>query len=203
MTPHQAKQRAERLAWKWIQKASEMTEVKLGDLDILTALIAAELLAVQRDGDKYRLALESLTPGGSEYVNDPERCRAWIQRVKDDCVETHKNLVRSRRENADLKAKLAAAEQKIVEDVTDYEMQINTLVRERETYRNRITALEEALRTALTCIEVQNMNTEVAEGIVGEVTVEAAIDQGFWCKLAIDARAAIKQALAPATERAE
>lgn len=40
---------------------------------------------------------------------------------------------------------------------------------------------------------------EVAEGIVGEVTVEAAIDQGFWCKLAIDARNDLKRALAVLT----
>lgn len=46
-----------------------------------------------------------------------------------------------------LQAKLAEAEQKIIDDVTDHEMQINTLVRERETNRDRITALEAALRS--------------------------------------------------------
>lgn len=46
---------------------------------------------------KARLTLEGLTPGGSEYVNDPERCAAYMQRIKSDAVEAHKEVVRLQR----------------------------------------------------------------------------------------------------------
>jgi len=44
-----------------------------------------------------RIALESLTPGGSEFQNDPERCVAYIQRVKHGYVEAMKENVMLRR----------------------------------------------------------------------------------------------------------
>lgn len=34
------------------------------------------------EADRYRLALESLTPGGSEYHRNPERCVAAVQEMK-------------------------------------------------------------------------------------------------------------------------
>jgi hypothetical protein len=45
-----------------------------------------------------RLALENLTPGGSEFHNDPERCSAYIQQIKHSYVEAMKENVRLRRE---------------------------------------------------------------------------------------------------------
>ena len=44
-----------------------------------------------------RIALESLTPGGSEFHNDPERCFAYIQDIKSGYVEANKEIVRLRR----------------------------------------------------------------------------------------------------------
>ncbi len=32
-------------------------------------------------GEKAMRTLESLTPSGSEFVNDPERCAAWVKEV--------------------------------------------------------------------------------------------------------------------------
>lgn len=46
---------------------------------------AAELLARCK---KLDMALQSLTPGGSEYVGDPERC---VQRARDN-AETYRQL---------------------------------------------------------------------------------------------------------------
>lgn len=46
---------------------------------------------------KARLALENLTPGGSEYHNDPERCTAWLQRIKSDCNDSKKEIVKLQR----------------------------------------------------------------------------------------------------------
>ena len=33
-------------------------------------------------GEKAMRTLESLTPSGSEFVNDPERCAAWVKEVR-------------------------------------------------------------------------------------------------------------------------
>lgn len=44
--------------------------------------LAAALIAANRDAERYRLALESLTPGGSEYHRDPERCVEVVREMK-------------------------------------------------------------------------------------------------------------------------
>jgi hypothetical protein len=50
-----------------------------------------------RDTDKWRLALENLTPMGSEYHNDLERCVEYIRNRYDLANEERKELVRLRR----------------------------------------------------------------------------------------------------------
>jgi hypothetical protein len=50
-----------------------------------------------RDTDKWRLALENLTPMGSEYHNDLERCVEYIRNRYDLAHEERKELVRLRR----------------------------------------------------------------------------------------------------------
>jgi hypothetical protein len=50
-----------------------------------------------RDTDKWRLALENLTPLGSEYHNDLERCVEYIRNRYDLANEERKELVRLRR----------------------------------------------------------------------------------------------------------
>ena len=50
--------------------------------------------------------------------------------------------------------------------------------------------VREALEKALYCIEVQNMHSYDEQP-----DVETAIANGYWCKMAIDTRAAIKAAL--------
>jgi hypothetical protein len=32
---------------------------------------------------RYKRALEGLTPGGSEFVNDPEFCAQWARKARD------------------------------------------------------------------------------------------------------------------------
>lgn len=46
-------------------------------------------------GPRWSLALQSLTPGGSEYVDDPERCVSYIRETR-DCQ--HQTIVRKVRE---------------------------------------------------------------------------------------------------------
>lgn len=44
--------------------------------------LAVALIAANRDAERYRIALESLTPGGSGYHRNPERCVEVIQDAK-------------------------------------------------------------------------------------------------------------------------
>lgn len=39
---------------------------------------------------KYRLALESLTPGGSEYYKNPEQCVEFVKTIRQD---QHKKII--------------------------------------------------------------------------------------------------------------
>jgi hypothetical protein len=77
---------------------------------------AATLLQITRDLlDKCRqechrreLALQSLTPGGSEYVNDPERCVSFVKNVRDKNFELIKQFKLERDEAL---ARLASLEE--------------------------------------------------------------------------------------------
>jgi hypothetical protein len=37
---------------------------------------------------RYKRALEGLTPGGSEFVDDPERCAATVRIIQDGMMRT-------------------------------------------------------------------------------------------------------------------
>lgn len=52
----------------------------------------ATLDAEQQRAEKWSLALQSLTPGGSEYVDDPERCVAFVRETRERQHATILNL---------------------------------------------------------------------------------------------------------------
>jgi hypothetical protein len=43
---------------------------------------------------RYKRALEGLTPGGSEFVNDPEYCAQWIRERRE---YQHETIIRQQR----------------------------------------------------------------------------------------------------------
>lgn len=49
------------------------------------------------DPERAMRALESLTPGGSEYFNDPDRCVAFVKQARDVLFEAMKNAIRRRK----------------------------------------------------------------------------------------------------------
>ena len=49
-------------------------------------------LAYMEERDRYDRALQSLTPGGSEFVHDPERCVAFVQQARRGEMETMRRL---------------------------------------------------------------------------------------------------------------
>jgi hypothetical protein len=69
---------------------------------------------VYQAASQYRMALESLTPGGSEFYDDPDRCVSF---VKDHDQSQHRHLIelvkiRNQQDNLirDLKSQIEALE---------------------------------------------------------------------------------------------
>lgn len=77
---------------------SRKRTAKLRDLE-------ARLAKAEEKADKWRLALENLTPVGSEFQNDVERCVAYVRERYDEQHEAMKDRVR-------LTRKLREAEEK-------------------------------------------------------------------------------------------
>jgi hypothetical protein len=68
-------------------------------------------LAAERDAEKARAdkadrALQSLTPCGSEYVNDPERCVRYVRESRD---MQHRNIMSRQKRIVELEAERDAA----------------------------------------------------------------------------------------------
>lgn len=57
--------------------------------------------------ERWRLALESLTPQGSEFVNDLDTCMAYIEKRRQS---EHQMLVKAAREKKELERQLAVAD---------------------------------------------------------------------------------------------
>lgn len=78
--------------------------------DRRTVDLTARLEAAEKERDKWRLALEGLTPQGSEYYNDIKRCVDYVvDRLASDhkrTVEEVKRRVAAEKENAGLRAEV-------------------------------------------------------------------------------------------------
>ena len=90
MTIEEAGENCERI----VNNAESMLE---GRESIATLLTDHARLVEQ--GDKWRLALEALTPQGSEFHNDLERCVEYVRARLDERHEALKNVAKLRREN--------------------------------------------------------------------------------------------------------
>lgn len=91
-------------------------EVESRGEQIVTALNQYQAVCAERDElTKWRLALESLTPGGSEFVNDLPRCLEQIQRQRGREHQTAIDAVKEKRavcaERDRLRAVLDAADE--------------------------------------------------------------------------------------------
>lgn len=62
--------------------------------------------AIVADVRRFDLALQSLTPGGSEFVRDPERCVAYVKDLFHSGHEAKKDCVRLRSQRDELAAHL-------------------------------------------------------------------------------------------------
>lgn len=68
--------------------------------------LVTQLQKIAKHTEDWRLAMESLTPGGSEFYNDMDYCTKWIQ---DRLIERHeakKEVIRLQRQVRDLTDKV-------------------------------------------------------------------------------------------------
>ena len=74
--------------------------------DELSREAAAEITRVRAEVERRDLALQSLTPKGSEYVNDPDRCVAYVRERFQSGHDAKMEAVRLRARVAELEAAL-------------------------------------------------------------------------------------------------
>ncbi len=86
------------------EKLNDDAVATLKELDIASRQIA--------DLNKWRLALESLTPQGSEFHNDLDACLAYIHKRQ---MDEHERYKAKHRKCADLEVKLRSVTDKITE----------------------------------------------------------------------------------------
>lgn len=55
----------------------------------------------EKEMERYDKALQSLTPGGSEFVHDPERCVRFVQGVRSTEIDMIKRLVQKGKRSHD------------------------------------------------------------------------------------------------------
>ena len=84
------------------------------------------------------LALESLTPGGSEYVADPERCVWYVRELIRTGGEAKKDRARIRREYAEVRKDLN-------ERIKWLEGALEARIAERDTAARLLTLAIEAM----------------------------------------------------------
>ena len=48
---------------------------------------------LKTDNEKLKILLHDLTPGGSEFVNDPEYCAKWIKDDRENTISLLKNAI--------------------------------------------------------------------------------------------------------------
>lgn len=55
-------------------------------------------VALEKDRDRWRRALNACTPGGSEFARDPDYCVEWIKTARNNMWETaKKNIIENRK----------------------------------------------------------------------------------------------------------
>ena len=90
--------------------------------------------ALRAKAETAQLALESLTPGGSEYVGDPQRCVAY---VRETSHSQHAAIVKFKQERDAFQRRAEGAER-----------QLDAYIAVRAEERTRLAALEAQLEEA-------------------------------------------------------
>jgi len=65
------------------QRVKEL-EANLFATTATVASLEAKLAEAERERDQWKKALHGLTPGGSEYADDPVACVEWVRKSRED-----------------------------------------------------------------------------------------------------------------------
>ena|SRR3990167_4944519 len=74
--------------------------IRCGNEEVAVSYDEQRAAQIVRDHNAM-LTLESLTPGGSEYAGDPEKCAEYIRWIKISAIEANKAVVRVRHNRAE------------------------------------------------------------------------------------------------------
>lgn len=55
--------------------------------------LVVESVALEKDRDRWRRALNDCTPGGSEFARDPDYCVEWVKKSQNNLWESVKKYV--------------------------------------------------------------------------------------------------------------
>jgi hypothetical protein len=135
--------------WKRLFPLPDSGKVEAGRVEAATVqALIADLVAQEAETRRYDNALQSLTPGGSEFISDPDRCVAFVQQMRSADFETLKR-------------------QKIDADRAFSMLEANGVPRERDKsvangidvlstrFRREIRALEEVIASLRAAIEAE------------------------------------------------
>lgn len=104
---------------EWFITTDTDCEGEEGWTQYVRADTVESLRAELAEKERYRLALESLTPQGSEYVNDPDACVAVVRSYR---RTQHERIIKLTKENNALRANQATVVQdafKFLEDANE------------------------------------------------------------------------------------
>jgi len=68
--------------------------------------------------DRYRLALESLTPGGSEYYKNPEHCADFVNTIRQN---QHKKILEEVKRRKKAEERIEELERALINIASDME----------------------------------------------------------------------------------
>lgn len=77
--------------------------------DPVLAKLVIDTVAIEKDRDRWRRALNDCTPGGSEFARDPAYCAEWVKSARNNMWETaKKNILENRRLREILESSITA-----------------------------------------------------------------------------------------------
>lgn len=173
--------------WSYISKAWIFADgwndrEEIARLEAKVRELEERLDRVEQERDQWKKALHSLTPGGSEFANDPSACVEWIRKARSS---QHNTILAFKGERDQLRDGYRRVENdkyqllRAIDDVlTVYDTDlacryIAELKQDNATLRARVGELEEALRASR--IGLDDWLNQYASELCDEERVKEAV----------------------------
>jgi hypothetical protein len=155
------------------------SEAEVLRLSVLATRYNDERMGAERRAEALDRALQSLTPGGSEFVHDPERCVAFVRQARAGEMEALKAAVRRAQT-----AEAAAAKER---EIAGESRRLAFKERERAKDQERVAAEERAQRQMAEAeVErlrelTETLNRELIGAWAGQAVLRARIEDLEGC----------------------